>query len=379
MDVLENVRSLRSDVEGPTSAESAAAFDRLERAIANERRAPTRRRHRGIAWIGAATSTAVVAATALVVASVAGLGVASRPAHPGVGIGVVAPPANAESVLNRAARLASSSAPSKLAPGQYLRVETRVSQLITWRPGTGQVDRASSTASWVRHTTEVVYVPADRSGDWIRITNLSPVTISNQNGSDVDAAIAQWRAKYPMNDIESVQYLPGGLMPSHASDNRLIPYGSPATDLSAVPTDPAAFLTWLKAQQLPHGVTGDDYVNQTEVDVIVSYLQANVLPAKLRATMFKALALIPGASLVDTSGTSSTVQYKGHDLDRITIDTSTGLVTAYEAFLNEPEGANRALGSVPAGIPDISTVVGVTTLDRLPAALKAGLDQNGNG
>jgi hypothetical protein len=153
----------------------------------------------------------------------------------------------------------------------------------------------------------------------------------------------------------------------------MIPYGMPALDLSSVPTDPATFLSWFQAKEFPRAASDDGYINQDLADRIASYLADNVLPANLRTTMFKALALIPDATLLDTKGENSTIQYAGRSLIRITIDDSTGLVTDWSSFLNEPQAATQSMGPVPAGIPDVSTTVRVTTNVTLPTDLNDGL------
>ena len=382
MDVLEKMRSLRSDADVPTPEQTAAALALLEKAIADEqpRRVSVRRHRRGFAWAGALTAVAVAGAAALVLASVAGIGVVSKPGRHGATIGVVAPPADAEAVLNNAAKLSAKSVPAQPAPGQYVKVQTVFSELVTWQPQPDLAGRASATASWVRHETQVMYVPADRTSTWVWVHNPVPVTITDRHGTNIDTAIKQWQAKNADQDARSVQYLKGGVMPDTVGPGSDIPYGQPAADLTTVPTDPTTFLAWLKTQRrLDNPADNTDFGNEVEVDAIAAYLAENVLPANLRATLFKALALIPGVTLVGTDGTRSTLQYAStQSLTRLTIDNATGLVTNYQSYLNQPQALTQTIGPVPAGIPDIASTDTVTTIDSLPTPLKAGLPQAGN-
>ncbi|AYG04482.1 hypothetical protein D7I44_13720 [Gryllotalpicola protaetiae] len=385
------MRRLRSDVDGPTAEQTDAALARLEQAIAAEAppRAVSRRHRRGFAWAGVATAAAAVVAVALVVASVGGLGPVAKPGRHHGGTGIVAvPPASAEEVLNRAARLAPRSAPAQPAPGQYLRVETDYARLNTAGPGTYGQRRQGSTASWITHSSNVIFVPADRSGMWVEDDNATAVMISDKTGDDVDAAIAQQQAENPGMYANAVQYFRGGMVPAGASDagGRPSRLDSPAgsdVDASAVPTDPAALLAFYRQQLSPagYGNSTDPTLiaadNEFVFDAIVADLQSNLLPAGLRAASFKALALIPGVSLLGTSGTLSTLRLLGiHSDDRLTIDTSTGLVTGRTSFLNEPEGATEAIGAVPAGTPTVATTVTTTVVGALPADLKAGLERS---
>lgn len=374
MDILDGVRDLRSDPPGPTDAETAAASEVLERAIAAESRVPRpARRRRGFAWAGVLTGSAVIAALALVVASVGGIGPVSRSGHH---VGIAVPPATAAEVLTRAANLAGKSVPAQPGPGQYLRVETDSAQLETWHTTPDLIGRKSSTASWIRHSEDVVYVPFDQSSIWILDNSATPATINDKNGTNVDAAIAGWQALNPGFDTPSVRYLRGGLMDSGANDHHPVRYGSLTGDPSAVPTDPAKLLAWLPSQLFPNGAKVDDVFYESEFDAIVAALQANVAPSALRATMFRALALIPGVTLVGTSGTTSTLQFAGHDIDRITVDTATGLL-AHRMMFFEPDGVDQRIGAVPAGTPDVSTTVKTTVVDELPPKLQAGLSGNG--
>jgi hypothetical protein len=377
MDVLETVRTLRSEARDPSAEELASALARLEQAYAAEPQG--RRRRRGVAWAG--TAAAIVAAAALVIASVVGIGPVTSQEHrdgPRLHLGTSVPPADASAVLDDAAKLAGHTAPSALTVGHYLRVTTESAQLITWNPTPSLIGRENSTASWIRHTTQIVYVPADQTATWVVVDGAAPATISGKSGTDVDAAISRWQAANPDADAEQVRYLQGGISPSAAADHHPIRYGSPAVDLSTVPTDPATFLNWYRAELFPAGATdGDGFVESTEVGGIVGMLKDNALPPTLRSTLFKALGLIPGGTMVDTTGTTSTLQLLGHDLYRVQIDTATGMVVSSQVYFDQPAALTRALGAVPAGVPDVSETVTTTTVGSLPAALEAGAAESG--
>ncbi|MFC4241849.1 hypothetical protein ACFOYW_00570 [Gryllotalpicola reticulitermitis] len=386
MDVLEKVRTLRSDVEPPTPTPTAAALARLQQAIAGEQHHPQMRRRPRLRtrWTVALTAVAAVAAGVLVAASIVGIDPAATRAHRG-GLGVAIPPANAAEVLTSAAKLADTSVPAAPAPGQYLRVETDTATLRTAGPGTDGQFRRGSTASWISHSTQVVYVPANRSDTWIEDDNATPVTTSDEHGTDIRSAIAEAKKTDPKDAYtQSVQYLPRGLFPvTGAPGNRTFSLGTPAganVEISTIPTDPAKLLAFYQHQLAPagYGNTTDPQLlafdNEMAFDQIAADLNSDLLPAPLRAAAFKAIALIPGVKLLTTTNTTSTVELAGTQNEyQITINTSTGLVTRLDAFLDEPDGATQTIGVVPAGTPTISTTVTTSIVKQLPPALRAGL------
>ncbi|MFC4241741.1 hypothetical protein ACFOYW_00015 [Gryllotalpicola reticulitermitis] len=381
MDVLEKVRSLRSDVEGLNSAQTAAALAYLEEVMAAEAAPTSHRRRPGVVWTVGITGTAAVAAATFVAASIGGIGPTATPGHHSV-IGVAVPPANAEEVLAGAAKLASASVPPQPVPGQYLRVETDSTELRTAGPGTDGQFRRGSTASWINHATLVIYVPANRSDTWIEDNNAAPVTTSDEHGTDVAAAIAQDQKTYAKQDAESVQYLPGGLAPTGMPNGHKFALGQVAgagVNPATIPTDPAGLLAFYRHEVDFGDPTDPDSIaigNEMVFDLIASDLASDLLPASQRAAAFKAIALIPGVRLLSTTGTSSTLQLLDHSDDyRLTIDTATGLVTGIETFLNEPEGATQTIGAVPAGTPTSSSAVKISVVDSLPPALQAGLEK----
>jgi hypothetical protein len=65
--------------------------------------------------------------------------------------------------------------------------------------------------------------------------------------------------------------------------------------LAGLPTDPRALLDWLRAQE-PSGKGDNAQRDDVSYAVIDSMLRDNVLPSRVKATLLRALALIPGVT-----------------------------------------------------------------------------------
>ncbi|MCW3841910.1 CU044_5270 family protein [Micromonospora yasonensis] len=65
--------------------------------------------------------------------------------------------------------------------------------------------------------------------------------------------------------------------------------------LAGLPTEPQALLDWLQAQALP-GIDDNAQRDSVTYAVIDSMLRNNVLPSKVKATLLRVLALIPGVT-----------------------------------------------------------------------------------
>lgn len=354
MDVLEQVRDIDLNDARIGDAEINAARQALLREISRANR-PTRHGRRR--WLGATALVGGAAATA-------------------VAITVLAPaqidPA-AAAVLENAAAVTITAIDTTLAPGQYLRIQTDSDNLWRWDVDMGDEawerfnngNRADAEAGVVVKETRVLYVPADRSADWIWDWSADARVIAAY-GTRTDEASADWKAQDAASDSgywPDLQALPGGEVPAAEGDTRryLIDGYRPFYD--EMPRDPQALLDWFRAR------SGDPNVSdQWVVDAIADELKANLMPAELRAAVLRALALVPGIRVSDVAGNATTLEYRSGDwlftrTTQITLDTELGMITSLtHATTSGIAGSNN----IPESVPDDRTIVSTTVVDTAP-------------
>lgn len=354
MDILERVRDITLDDTPVSETQIDAARQAVLREIAKEGRSPARGHRR---WIGA---TAIVGGAA---AAVIAINVLS-PAH-------VDPAAAA--VLEDAAKVTINAIDTTLAPGQYLRIQTDSDTLWTWDVEMGDEawerfnnsNRADAEAGLVVRDTRVLYVPADRSADWIWdwSANDEPVETYGQRTAE---AVTDWETQAAESGSTywpDIQVLPGGEVPAAEGDPKQYPLDSYRDFYADMPRDPQALLDWFRAH------SGDpDVTDQWVVSAIADTLSANLMPADLRAATLRALALVPGIRVADVHGVHTTLEHTSCDwlwsrTTLITIDTTLGMITA----VSQNETHTIAGGdSIPADVPGSRTTVTTTLVDDAP-------------
>lgn len=354
MDVLERVRDMNIDAAPVSESEINAARQSLLREIAKEGRSssPAPRR-----WISGTALVGGVAATV-------------------VAINVLAPasvdPA-AAAVLEDAAAVTINAIDTSLAPGQYLRIQTDSDTLWRWDADMGNEawerfnngNRADAEAGVVVQDTRVLYVPADRSGDWIWDWSAADAPIATY-GDQADEAVTDWETQARESDSgywPDIQVLPGGEVRAAEDDPNQYLLDSYREFYAEMPRDPQALLDWFRAR------SGDPNVSdQWVVGAIADTLSANLMPADLRAATLRALALVPGIRVADVDGDQTTLEYTSGDWlwDRtteITIDTNLGMITAVsEINTNKIAGDGR----IPSTVADAKTTVSTTVVDSAP-------------
>lgn len=353
MDVLEQVRDIDlHDDTTVTDTQINTARQALLREIASDQR-PGRARRR---WIGGTGLVAGAAAVAVAMSALA-------PAR--------VDPAAAE-VLDNAADVTIAAMDTTLVPGQYLRIQTEDDTLWKWDVGMGAAserfnngDRADADAGIVVGETRVLYVPADRSSDWIWDWSVAPKVIATY-GADADQAVVDWKAREKSSDSgywSKMQVLPGGETPAAQGDSHQYLLDSYRPFYAKMPRAPKALLAWFRE------FSGDPNVrDQWVVDAMTGVLSANLMPADLRAAMLRALALIPGIRVTHVAGDSTTLEYQSGDwlwtrTTQITLDTKLGMITG----LAQSDSNNiRGPGAVPATVPDSRTLVTTTIVDSAP-------------
>jgi hypothetical protein len=355
MDVLERVREINRDAAPAGESEINPARQALLREIATAGRSRTRV---GRKWILASALTAGVAVTVVAVSVLVPAKVDSA----------------AAAVLMNAADVTITAIDTTLAPGQYLRIQSDDDQLWKWdadmaggpegRFNNG--NRVDAEAAFVSRETRVLYVPADRSADWVWDWSGDAQVIETY-GDRSSEATADWQAAgYPSDSggyWPDIQALPGGETRAAEGDPNQYPLDSYRPLYDEMPRDPQTLLDWFRTR-----LGNPDVSDQWLVQAITEVLSANLMPADLRATMLRALALIPGIEVSSVDGEQTTLEYSSGDWFstrtlQITIDTVQGMITSV-AEINT-DNINRG-GPIPASTPDFRTTVSTTVVDTAP-------------
>lgn len=283
MDELTLLRNARSDIEAPTQRalgagraallERAAAEGSPERAVTPRRWAPRAR------WAFAATGGSLV--LAVVVGNVA----------------VNAQAAQAASFLRAAAVETIRFADPVPGSGQYLAVRTHANWPV-W---------TSPDEYTMNEQTIDVYVPADPGAEWVL----------HRDWGDMEGVTGQ-------GSVETIRAVNGEF------------YGSGSTwlaqDLADIPTGSGAEVLAYFDEQYVGGSASREEDNFVR---IVDVLRSGLVPAKTRASMFEALALIPGVTSTDGVANldgkegvaiGRTEMLRGGLRQEIIIDPATGLV-----------------------------------------------------
>ncbi|MDF2559182.1 MAG: hypothetical protein K0R99_628 [Microbacterium sp.] len=339
MQLLDEVRELRSD-EAHVEAEHLSVAQRvLEIEIERSKPRPAKaKRRRRIGWgvgLGVGGIGAAALGTFAVLSIVAG--------------SVVAPPttstAAAAEVLERASEAALAqvgAVDAQLAPGQYLRVETVMDQVHT--DGTAQ-DLPAETGAFRRHTVEVLYVPADRTQDWIVETRSDEIT--GVYGPDGQAFLESVLAE-PQFDEASVTAYPAGVRTYGEETQTIDQYRDQYDEM---PRDPDALLAWFESQT-PGGYAGL---------AILNALHQNLPPADLRAALLGALSRLPEISLVAEDGDLATIERNNAGGDQqFVVDTRTGMLVS----VIDPQRHPNAI--VPDGLPDGVQTFTTSIVDSAP-------------
>lgn len=339
MSLMEQVRELGADRTVIEERTVAAARGALRGEIA--RSAPPGRRRRMPRWagIGIGGLVAGTAVTAIVVGSVL------APA--------TAPSASAAQVLESAAETTLKAAALDPAPGQYIRIQEVSMQKLGWKPDStapdgGVLDSTRQETELTLQISRSLYVPADRSDDWIEDYAESKKVLA-ASGPDVQAATRV--ALEP--DRLGVQVYEGGLYrePDAVDPDAQFHRNALECYYDRMPRDPAELVTWLEDNQdAPQSTCAPPRLGEP--------IEFNLAPAELRAAMFKALARVDGARVERVDGDITTIAFpEGGEstwMQTVDVDTSQGLI-------------------VGRGGPDDdlwSSRVFVTVIDEIPASVR---------
>ncbi|MGB4135845.1 MAG: hypothetical protein WA971_04740 [Microbacterium sp.] len=305
------------------------------------RTAPKRGPRRTTFWAGAGLGGLLVGG-----AAVAALVVGSVVAPPVAPVAVA--DVKAAKVLNEAADAALASTSVVPADGQFLRIVDTRDYLVTDSVVRGE----KVTKNAFRYQeTDVLYVPADRSQDWVYDFS-TPTKLTDWWGDDALGFEESVMAGYDYRETGIVR-MPAG---SRDGENPYFPY---ADSYDEMPRDPQGLLDWF---QQDTGL-GAEYAAKHILDA----LAMNLPPADLRAALLQALALIPGFTVMAQEGGHTTLSRTYQDVEgrhlsqQFVIDTDTGMILSFTDLGQEEPGS-----VVPSGEPYLVETFSITVVDTAP-------------
>ena len=254
--------------------------------------------------------------------------------------------AQAAEVLNNAAQMTIKTTDPVVGPGQYLRIKST----NVW--GTNTYEQDGSQYRWLDTEKSDLYIPADRSAEWVW-----------QRGGRVPTTFFDAESKgFALK--QNIQPSPELLRARNGAF-----YGSPgewmSTDLARLPRDPYRLLNSIYKQTLGHGQS----VDGEALVFIADLLRTGVVPADLRAALYKAAAMIPGVTV--TEGQANLDGRKGVAIGRledgpaksrqeIIIDPQTGLMIGERSVLTQ------AQEGFPAGTATTWTAIETSVSNTAP-------------
>jgi RNA polymerase sigma-70 factor (ECF subfamily) len=292
-----------------------------------------RRSRRARIWLTSAAAAAVVAA--LIAGDVIGLA--------GWRGGATA---HAAEVLNNAAQMTIKTTDPVVNPGQYLRIKST----NVW--GTYSQEADGSQYRWLDTEKSDMYIPADRSAEWVwQRSGRVPTTFFDAKSKD-----------YVLT--QNIQPYPELLRANNGAF-----YGSSgwweATDLSQLPRHPYRLLNSIYKQTLGQGQS----VDGAALGFIADLLRTGVVPADLRAALYQAAAMIPGVTV--TEGQANLDGRTGVAIGRfeegpaktrqeLIIDHETGLLIGERSVLTQ------AQEGIPAGTATTWTAIETSVSNTAP-------------
>ncbi|MET4096975.1 CU044_5270 family protein [Arthrobacter sp. UYCu712] len=253
-------------------------------------------------------------------------------------------PATAEAVeaLNGAAQQTINTSDPVLGPGQFLKIDTRAVYADEGEGGAGRL-------YWLESQDRQLYVPADRSGAWVM--NFEPARPVTYFGEGTEAAVKEIEARTPKGRTER-------------GDLRRVDAPWSDEELGALPRDPGKLLDTIRDQTGSAGNSADDQA----LVWISARLRVGTIPADLRATLYRAAALIPGVTLVDRQTTLDgrigiaigRVDRSANTRHEIIVDPGNG------QFIGERVVDLDGYGAIPPGTATAWTAVKTSVVDTAP-------------
>lgn len=342
MDELTLLRRLDADTAAPTRAALTDAFDALDdRMTAAEQRGEKHVAKRRRAVHVRRTLVMTLAAAAVVV----GLVMTDT-----IGVAGLRPGASAEAaeLLDNAAVDTIRTADPVVRPGQYLAITTDHVNLNSDISGDTQL-------RWLDRGTDTTYIPYDRHDEWSLVR-------SPEEPVDYFSPAAKTRALLQYASTRALYDGKNELI--RGRDGNF--YGTPAdeADFAALPRDARVLLNRIYRTTLGQGQSPDGEA----LEWIAGQLRTGIVPADLRAAMYRAAALIPGVTVTEketvldgrTGVAIGRVEPATGARVEIVIEPQTGLM------IGERRVATRTGYGIPAGKVTESSAVTVKVVGTAP-------------
>lgn len=349
MDEISLLNRVRADVPVRTPDDVIRGRAALLRAIeAPPSPAPARLPLHRWVWVGSAVAATCALTGVFVFGGVLGGPVGADPA--------------AAAVLGSAATAARSVVDPVVGPGQYLEVRT---DAVYAAMGTTEADaeaarrendgnlRDGDLTTFLERDLRVLWVPADRSADWIEVRCARVPVQTFGPRSETFAAEAGGVAD------DARQVFPGGETETGYSIAML-----DADTAADLPRDPQQLLEKIYRDNGDAGPSRDGEA----LVWITDRLRSGTVPADLRSVFYDTAALIPGVTITEKQATLNgrTGTAIGRDegtngfRQDIIIDPDTG------AFIGERQVLLAPVADMPAGTATGSTSVTTTVVDAVP-------------
>lgn len=339
MDEISLLRQVRNDIPERDSAMVRRGRDALLMAdpwvVATTQ---PRKSHARAAWLGFSAVGAFALTAALVATNVVGLAGWRGGAD-----------AAAAAVLEAAAVATTQTPDPIVGPGQYLLVHTSAVYMAGAQPDGGR-EEASKFGYFLETFEQDLYVPSDRSDDWVQYRPAKEVAQTFGPMSEGAAAV------FPRDPEELLRGPAGGFLGGPADTS--------AQEYAALPRDPLRLLNWIYVETLGLGSSRDGEA----FTWIGDQLKRGLVPADLRATMYRAAAMIPGVTSVENQanfdgriGTAIRRAETEAGYDELIIDPVTGeLIGERSVYL-------LASGEIQAGTAASWSAVTVRVVDSAPS------------
>jgi len=257
--------------------------------------------------------------------------------------------AQAAQVLNDAAQTTIQSADPVVSPGQYLKIQSSNLWNSTF------VDENGQHFQWLDTENMTMYIPANRMDEWVwQRSGRIPTVFFDEASKDYAA-----NGHFETTAGETLRAANGGF---HGPPDQS---GFPsASYLDSLPRDPYLLLNNIHKKTLGQGQSVDGQA----LVFIADLLRTGMVPADLRAALYKAAALIPGVTVTDAQATLNgqrgvaigRVEEASNMRQDIIIDPGTGLLIGERQVLTQTEG------NIPAGTATTLTTIETTVTDSAP-------------
>jgi hypothetical protein len=344
-DLDEALAALNSEVPAGEKALAGARAELMAAAVSPVVIKPKRHKARWIAVIGTA---AAVLASVLVVQTIS-----------------TRSPATVSETLDQAAeRIGASDLVVK--PGQYLYVN-----MHTWNYAMAMKEGNPSRLSFLREGTTQIWVPADRTQEWLWRVDLTGKR-KWMSGSEADAT-PDMRESMPPPAVPNCGVSGGTGKECRNKLDLSMPWYAYVANL---PTDPRQLYDQLRrdsalglgmppARGVEHGALDHSHDDANMFTFVVSTIHGGLATAAQRPALYKALAMMPGLEVIERTtnldgkpGTGIALTH-GKTRYELIVDPATGQP------IGQRQTALEAIGDIPAGTVYDETALSTAVVDKI--------------